>query len=167
MTLSASTTLSAPVQRVTDVFADEEFARHASFTVGGELKSFEISGATTGAFTTKSVRTLPTTRMPDIARKFVGSALTVTQEESWTAPDADGARVNTIKLSVAGAPLDVTAVQKLTAADGATLVELTGEVTSAIPFLGAKIASAAEPVIGRALNLQATLAQQWLDTHAG
>ena len=41
MALSASTTLSATVQRVTDVFTNEEFIRHTSFTVGGELKSFE------------------------------------------------------------------------------------------------------------------------------
>ncbi|WP_288026683.1 DUF2505 domain-containing protein [Arthrobacter sp.] len=165
MALTAATTLSATAQRVTDVFADEEFVKHVSFTVGGELKSFEINGPTTGAFTTKTVRTLPTTRMPEIARKVVGATLTVTQLEEWGAPAADGSRSNNIKLTVAGAPLDVTAVQKLTASGDSTRVELSGEVKSAIPFLGAKIASAAEPVIGKALNLQATLAQEWLTKH--
>lgn len=166
MALSASTNLSATVQRVTDVFVDKEFLEHVSSTVGGELKSFEISGPTSGAFTTKSVRTLPTTRLPDIAKKIVGSTLTVTQSEQWSAPAADGSRSNSIKLSVAGAPLDVTATQKLTAAGESTLVELTGEVKSAIPFLGAKIANSAEPVIGKALKLQASLAQEWLDKNA-
>ncbi|NVM99917.1 DUF2505 domain-containing protein [Arthrobacter sp. SDTb3-6] len=165
MALTASTTLSATAQRVTDVFADEEFVKHVSFTVGGELKSFEISGPTSGAFTTKTVRTLPTTRMPEIARKVVGATLTVTQLEDWSAPAADGSRSNNIKLTVAGAPLDVTAVQTLSATGDSTLVELSGEVKSAVPFLGAKIASAAEPVIGKALNLQATLAQEWLNEH--
>lgn len=165
MALTASTTLSATAQRVTDVFADEEFVKHVSFTVGGELKSFEISGPTSGAFTTKTVRTLPTTRMPEIARKVVGASLTVTQVEDWSAPAADGSRSNNIRLTVAGAPLDVAAVQRLTASGASTLVELSGEVKSAIPFLGAKIASAAEPVIGKALNLQATLAQEWLSEH--
>jgi len=165
MALTASTTLSANAQRITDVFADEDFIKHVSFTVGGELKSFEISGPTTGAFTTKTVRTLPTTRMPDIARKFVGSSLTVTQEESWSAPAADGARTNTINLSVSGAPVDVTATQLLIPSGESTVVELTGEVKSSVPFLGSKIASAAEPVIGKALNLQASLAQEWLNSH--
>lgn len=165
MALTASTTLSATAQRVTDVFADEEFIKHVSTTVGGELKSFEISGPTTGAFTTKTVRTLPTTRMPEIARKVVGATLTVTQLEQWSAPAADGSRSNTIKLTVAGAPLDVAATQKLSVSPDGTLVELQGEVKSSIPFLGAKIASAAEPVIGKALNLQATLAQEWLESH--
>lgn len=165
MALAASTTLSATAQRVTDVFTNEDFIKHVSFTVGGELKSFEISGPTSGAFTTKTVRTLPTTRMPEIARKFVGASLTVTQEESWSAPEADGARTNTIKLTVAGAPVDVNATQRLVPSGGGTVVELNGEVKSAVPFLGAKIASAAEPVIGKALNLQATLAQEWLESH--
>lgn len=165
MALTASTTLSATAQRITEVFADEEFIKHVSATVGGELKSFVINGDTAGAFTTKSVRTLPTTRMPEIAKKFVGSSLTVTQEESWSAPAADGARTNTIKLSVAGAPVDVTATQRLVPAGDSTVVELSGEVKSSIPFLGSKIASAAEPVIGKALNLQASLAQEWLKSH--
>ncbi|MFC8302268.1 DUF2505 domain-containing protein [Specibacter sp. NPDC057265] len=165
MALSAATTLQAPAQSVTDVFANEGFIKHVSETVGGELKSFTISGPTTGAFTTTTVRTLPTTRMPDIAKKVLGATLTVTQNESWSAPAADGSRTNTIKLAVAGAPVDVKAEQKLRADGSTTVVELSGQVTSGVPFLGAKIASAAEPVIGRALNLQATLAQEWLTAH--
>lgn len=165
MALAASTTLSATAQSVTDVFANEDFIKHVSETVGGELLSFTISGSTAGAFTTKTVRTLPTTRMPDIAKKVLGDSLTVTQEESWSAPAADGSRTNSIKLSVAKAPVDVTAEQKLVASGDSTVVELTGQVKSGVPFLGAKIASAAEPVIGRALNLQATLAQEWLNNH--
>lgn len=163
MALAASTTLSATAQRVTDVFANEDFVKHVSHKVGGELKSFASDGVTTGAFTTKTVRTLPTTRMPDIAQKFLGASLTLTQEESWSAPASDGARTNVIKLTVAGAPVNINATQRLLPSGESTVVELAGEVTSSIPFLGAKIAAAAEPVIGRALNLQATLAQEWLD----
>lgn len=165
MALAASTTLSASAQSVTDVFTNEDFIKHVSETVGGTLLQFTISGPTNAAFTTKTVRTLPTTRMPDIAKKFVGETLTVTQEESWSAPAPDGSRTNTIKLTVAKAPVDVAAVQQLVVAGDSTEVRLTGEVKSSVPFLGAKIASAAEPVIGRALNLQATLAQEWLNTH--
>jgi len=166
MALAASTTLAASAQSVTDVFTNEEFIKHVSETVGGELKSFTISGPTSGAFTTTTVRTLPTTRMPDIAKKVLGDSLTVTQEESWSAPAADGSRTNSIKLTVAKAPVDVTAEQKLVANGDTTVVELSGDVKSSVPFLGGKIASAAEPVIGRALNLQATLAQEWLTSHS-
>ena len=103
--------------------------------------------------------------MPDIARKFVGESLKVTQLETWEAPAADGSRQSKISLKVAGAPLDVNAVQRLVADGGSTRIELEGNVTSSVPFLGGKIADAAEPMVGKALNLQSQQAQAWLESH--
>ncbi|MCU1539683.1 MAG: proteinase inhibitor cystatin, partial [Arthrobacter sp.] len=40
-----------------------------------------------------------------------------------------------------------------------------GTVTSSVPFLGGKIAEAAEPMVGKALNIQAQQAQAWLESH--
>lgn len=165
MALSASTTLPYPVDRVAATFVDEDFLRHTSEYVGGTLESFAIDGDIAGAFTATIVRTLPTTRLPEIARKFVGEKLTVTQTEKWEAPAADGSRASNISLKIAGAPLDVTAVQRLVAEAGSTRVELEGSVSSSVPFLGGKIAEAAEPKVGKALNIQAQQAQAWLESH--
>lgn len=165
MALNASTTLPHGVARVAATFVDEAFLRHTSEYVGGTLESFQIDGDTAGAFTTTTVRTLPTTRLPEIARKFVGENLTVTQTEKWEAPTADGSRTSNISLKISGAPLDVTAVQRLVAEGGNTRVELEGNVTSSVPFLGGKIADAAEPMVGKALNIQAQQAEAWLESH--
>lgn len=165
MALSASTNLPHSVDRVTAVFVNEDFLRHTSELVGGTLESFAVDGDTAGAFSTTTVRTIPTTRMPDMARKFVGESLTVTQLDSWDAPAADGSRLSTIVLKVSGAPLDVNAVQRLVADGGSTRIELEGTVTSSVPFLGGKIAEAAEPMVGKALNIQSTQAQAWLESH--
>ena len=165
MALSASTTLPHSVDRVAAVFANEDFQRHTSELVGGTLESFKVDGDVAGAFSTTSVRTLPTTRLPEIARKFVGESLTVTQLETWEAPAADGSRQSSISLKIAGAPLDVSAVQRLIADGGSTRVELEGSVTSSVPFLGGKIADAAEPMVGKALNIQSQQAQAWLESH--
>jgi Protein of unknown function (DUF2505) len=165
MALSASTTLPHSVDRVAAVFANEDFQRHTSELVGGTLESFKVDGDVAGAFSTTSVRTLPTTRLPEIARKFVGESLTVTQLEAWEAPAADGSRQSSISLKIAGAPLDVSAVQRLIADGGSTRVELEGNVTSSVPFLGGKIADAAEPLVGKALNIQSQQAQAWLESH--
>jgi hypothetical protein len=165
MALSASTTLPHSVDRVAAVFANEDFQRHTSELVGGTLESFKVDGDVAGAFSTTSVRTLPTTRLPEIARKFVGERLTVTQLETWEAPAADGSRQSSISLKIAGAPLDVSAVQRLVADGGNTRVELEGNVTSSVPFLGGKIADAAEPMVGKALNIQSQQAQAWLESH--
>jgi hypothetical protein len=165
MALSASTTLPHSVDRVAAVFANEDFQRHTSELVGGTLESFKVDGDVAGVFSTTSVRTLPTTRLPEIARKFVGDSLTVTQLETWEAPAADGSRQSSISLKIAGAPLDVSAVQRLIADGGSTRVELEGTVTSSVPFLGGKIADAAEPMVGKALNIQSQQAQAWLESH--
>ncbi|WP_458779137.1 DUF2505 domain-containing protein [Arthrobacter sp. D3-16] len=165
MALSATTTLPHSVPDVAAVLVNEDFQRHVSQLVGGSLESFTVEGDVAGAFSATSVRTLPTTRLPEIARKFVGEHLKVTQVENWDAPAADGSRQSNISLKIAGAPVDVTAVQRLVAADGGTRVELEGAVKSSVPFLGGKIADAAEPMVAKALNLQAKQAQAWLESH--
>ncbi|GAP56383.1 DUF2505 domain-containing protein [Arthrobacter sp. 92] len=165
MALSASTTLPHSVERVAEVLVNEDFQRHTSELVGGTLESFTVDGDVAGAFSTTSVRTLPTTRLPEIARKFVGDSLTVTQLEKWDAPAADGSRQSNISMKIAGAPLDVSAVQRLVAEGGSTRIELEGNVTSSVPFLGGKIAEAAEPMVGKALNIQSQQAQAWLEGH--
>jgi len=80
-------------------------------------------------------------------------------------PGADGSRQSNISLKIAGAPIDVSAVQRLVADGGSTRVELEGNVTSSVPFLGGKIAEAAEPMVGKALNIQSQQAQAWLESH--
>jgi hypothetical protein len=165
MALSATTTLPHAVDSVAAVLVNEDFQRHTSELVGGTLESFAVTGDVAGAFSTTSVRTLPTTRLPEIARKFVGESLTVTQVENWEAPSADGSRQSNISLKIAGAPVDVSAVERLVAEGGSSRIDLEGNVTSSVPFLGSKIAAAAEPMVAKALNLQSKQAQAWLESH--
>lgn len=163
MALNASTTLPYNVDAVTGVLTDEAFLRHTAELAGGTLDSVTVDGAVGGAFTLTVVRTMPTGRLPEFARKFVGETLTVTQTEKWGAPSSDGSRAAQVRVTVAGVPVEATALQKLMPQDGGTRVELDGKVSSGIPFLGGKIADAAEPMMGKALNLQATQAKAWLD----
>lgn len=167
MALNATTTLQYPADAVAAVFTDREFVDHISRKAGGTLTGFEVSGPVGGPFTATIARAVPTDRLPDIARKFVGATLNVTQREAWSAPDANGGRTVDIAIDVAGAPVSVKAVQKLIAAGGATTIELDGQVSSSIPFLGGKIAAAAEPFLAKALNMQASEAAAWLKRHAG
>src|SRR6478736_1222436 len=100
MALSATTTLPHSVDSVAAVLVNEDFQRHVSQLVGGTLESFTVDGDIAGAFNTTSVRTLPTTRLPEIARKFVGEHLKVTQVANWEAPAADGSRQSNISLKI-------------------------------------------------------------------
>lgn len=164
MALNASTSLPYDVVTVTNTFTDEGFVKHTSEHVGGSLVSLTVDGDTAAAFTLTAVRTLPTARLPEMARKFVGETLTVTQTERWAAPSPDGSREAKVSMSIANVPVSVDAVQRLVAQGTGTRVEVDGKVTSSIPFMGSKIADAAEPMIGKALNMQASQARTWLES---
>ena len=164
MALNASTTLPYDVRTVTDTFASEDFLRSVSEHVGGALVSVTVDGDTSAAFVLTAVRTLPTDRLPEMAKKFVGSSLTVTQTENWAAPAADGSREASVDLSVGGVPLKVSATQRLVAVAEGTRVDVDGSVSSSMPFLGDKIAKSAEPMIGKALTIQATQAGKWIES---
>ncbi len=163
MALNATTDIAHAPEAIVATLADRDFAEHLTSLVGGKLKSFEVSGDTANAFTLTTVRTLPTDRAPEIARKFVGQSVEVTQVESWSAPAADGSRDATLKLTVGSLPVSVAGTESLRpTAAGATLgVEAT--VSSSIPFVGGKIASAAEPFISKALKLQGAKVTSWIE----
>ncbi|MHA7282243.1 DUF2505 domain-containing protein [Arthrobacter sp. TMS2-4] len=163
MALNASTTLPYDTGTVLGVLTDAAFVRHMSEYVGGSLESLVVDGDTSGPFTLTAVRTMPSDKLPDMARKLVGETLSVTQTEQWSAPSADGSREAKLEMTVAGVPLNVAAVQRLITQGTDTVVDLQGTVTSTIPFLGSKIAGAAEPMIGKALNVQAVEARKWLE----
>ncbi|MCC3282387.1 MULTISPECIES: DUF2505 domain-containing protein [Arthrobacter] len=163
MALSASTTLPYDAATLTKTYTDEGFIRSLSEHVGGSLVSLEVDGDISGPFTLTAVRSIPTDRLPDVAKKLVGSSLTVTQKENWEAPAPDGSRTATIDLSVGGVPLKVSAVQRLVVVAEGTRTDVEGTVSSSIPFLGDKIAKAAEPMIGKALTIQAAQAGKWIE----
>ena len=87
----------------------------------------------------------------------------MTQTEQWAAPLPDGSREAQVSISIAGVPVTADAVQRLVAEGTSTRVDVEGNVSSSIPFMGAKIADAAEPMIGKALNIQAAQAKSWLE----
>ncbi|MDR4533588.1 DUF2505 domain-containing protein [Glutamicibacter sp. PS] len=162
MALNASTQIAHPAEQVIATLANRDFAEHLTSLAQGTLSNFTVEGDLNGAFTLTSVRAMPTDRVPDIARKFVGESINVTQVESWSAPDAQGNRSAEVKISVAGVPVNVNGTERLIAAGDSTEFAIDAQVSSSIPFIGGKLASAAEPYLGKALNLQASQVSAWL-----
>ncbi|GAA3328824.1 DUF2505 domain-containing protein [Paeniglutamicibacter sulfureus] len=163
MALNATTDLTHAPDAIIATLADRDFAEHLTGLVGGSLKSFDISGDTAAAFTLTTVRTLPTDRAPEMARKFVGQTVEVTQVESWSAPAADGSREATLKLTVGSLPVSVAGTESLRATESGSALGVEATVSSSIPFVGGKIASAAEPFISKALSLQGAKVSAWIE----
>ncbi|WP_431711377.1 DUF2505 domain-containing protein [Glutamicibacter uratoxydans] len=162
MALNASTHMPHAPQDVINTLTDRGFAEHLTTMAKGTLTDFSVSGDTASAFTLITVRALPTDRVPDMAKKFVGSSVEVTQTEKWSAPDAAGNRTATVDISVAGVPVSVSGSESLTANAEGSVFAIDAKVSSSIPFIGGKIASAAEPYLGKALNMQAAQVNSWL-----
>ena len=82
--------------------------------IGVEFGSFSVSGDTSAEFTATTERTVPAERVPDIARKFVGNGVAMTQVDTVSAPAADGSRTVSTEVKVNGMPVSAQATQKLT-----------------------------------------------------
>lgn len=162
MALNASTQIPHPVSDIIATLTNREFAEHLTTLAKGTLTDFSVQGDTAGAFTLITVRALPTDRVPDMAKKFVGSSVEVTQTEKWGVPDASGSRTATVDISVGGVPVSVRGSEALDGNAEGTNFAIEAKVSSSIPFIGGKIASAAEPYLGKALNMQAAQVNAWL-----
>ncbi|MGP9527296.1 DUF2505 domain-containing protein [Glutamicibacter sp. AOP5-A2-18] len=162
MALNASTQIGHPAQQVIATLSDRGFAEHLTKVANGTLNEFTVDGDVAGAFTLTTVRSVPTDRVPDFARKFVGASIEITQVEQWAAPDAGGSRSATVRITIGGVPVTVTGTEQLTGQGETSQLAVDAKVSSSIPFIGGKLASAAEPYIGKALNLQAEQVNAWL-----
>ena len=92
MAVQESTIINASVEQVIEAFSNEDFARFVCSEIGVEFGSFSVSGDTSAEFTATTERTVPAERVPDIARKFVGNGVAMTQVDTVSAPAADGSR---------------------------------------------------------------------------
>ena len=162
MAVTASTTVPAPVEQVVVTFTDEEFIRHVTHRAGATLESVDVVGDVEAEFSVTTVRAMAADRLPEMARKFVGSSVRLTQVDSYATPDAEGVRVVRTEISVAALPVSGSATQTLTPQGEATEVHVHCVVQANIPFVGKKVAEAAEPFIGKALSLQSREAEAWL-----
>lgn len=165
MAVNAQQTISAPVEKVIATFTDEAFNRHVAERGGASFVSQKIDGDTTGSFTVTIVRSMGADKLPEMAQKFVKNGLTITQVDTWSGPRENGSRDIQTEVSVGGLPVSGTGTQKVIAQGETTDVTVDVTVKANIPLVGGKLASAAEPYVGKALSLQSREANNWIASH--
>lgn len=163
-------TLNLPVS-ATDaaaMYADARYTEIRKDTLGASEASSSVEGDPAGAFTVRTQLALPTDRVPDIVRPFVGSSVTVREEQQWSAPAADGARSGTMNLEVVGTPASLKATLTLHAqAEAAATVEIDGDLVAKVPLLGARLEKAAVPYVSKVLRAEERAARTYRDSAAG
>lgn len=144
----------APPAAVHALLTDPAFLRQAADAMGAPDATVTASpGATSIA-----------ARVPAPARirSFVGADVPLVLDVTWGDAAADGTREGTFRLTVPGTPVTAAGTARLApTASGSTLTQA-GEVTVAVPLLGARIEKEVAPVVLAALADQARLARERL-----
>ena len=163
MKLRETLHLPLPACSAAEMYADPEYAAIRRETLGANEATSHVEGDPAGSFTVTTELVLPTDRVPDIVRPFVG-AVTVKEVQSWSGPEPDGSRTGTMRLDVVGTPAGLTGTLRLAALDQARSdVEIDGDLVAKVPLLGSKIEKAAVPYVSTVLRAEERSAAAYRD----
>ncbi|MFT3861204.1 DUF2505 domain-containing protein [Micropruina sp.] len=108
-----------------------------------------------------------TMRTPGSVQKFLGDTLTLLQDVRWNGPAADGARTGTLQLTVQGMPASAEAAIDLHPGGRGTVVNVSGDFTIKIPFVGSKLEAQAAPALLEGFAVQQRVGDNWLARRDG
>ena len=155
MKLRETMNLPLSAREAAAMYADSDYAEIRRRTLGADAASAVVSGDPAGEFTVTTDLHLPTDRVPDIAKRFVGSSLTVRETQRWSAPAADGSRTGTMEFDVVGLPAGMQGTARLApAGEGSCTVEIDGDLTAKVPLIGARLEKAAQPYVSKVLRAE-------------
>lgn len=162
MRLTRREQLPAGIEAVYALLTDPAFqeAKCAATTDGGAYDA-QVTATATGHRVHTS-RELPADGLPDVARSFVGSTLTVVEDYEWGPAAADGSREATVDLHVKGAPLTLKGVLRLEPDGSGSAEVLDAELKANVPFVGGKIEKAAAEPINAAIGVEVEMVRERL-----
>ena len=164
MKLRETLHLPLPARAAAAMYADGQYTAIRRETLGATDASSRVDGDPSGAFTVTTELSLPTDRVPDVVRPFVGSSVTVREVQTWSAPEDDGSRTGTMRLDVVGTPAGLTAALRLRAADEErSEVEIDGDLVAKVPLLGPRLEKAAVPYVSSVLRAEERAAAAYRD----
>jgi hypothetical protein len=163
--LSAELRYEADPATVYEMISDPEFQERKLANTGALSYDVAVDPHEDGGVTVTSRRELPTDRVPDFVRSFVGSTIKVEQVEEWEAVEADGVRNGSLVADVSGMPVRFTARLSLVKHDQGTLEVIQGDLKASVPLIGGKVERAAEPAIKAAVAAEQRTGRDWLAGH--
>ena len=154
-------TFAAPLARVVEMFANEEFAARRATAAGAGEGEVWVDGTADGEFTISIRRVVPATSIPAEFRSFVGKDLHVRYTEVWQAPDRDD-RVGTFAVEIVGTPGHAAGAVGLTPRGDETDFLATGEVKVSIPLFGGMVERVVVDAVTKGLRQELASADAWL-----
>lgn len=164
MKLRETLTLPLSARTAATMYADQEYTAIRRETLKATSASSQVDGDPVGAFTVRTELVMPTDKVPDIARRFVGSSLTIRETQTWSAPEPDGSRSGTMDLEVAGTPAGMKGSLRLaTTGELTSSVDIDGDLVAKVPLLGPRLEKAAVPYVSTVLRAEEKAAATYAD----
>lgn len=168
MKLQETLHLPLSAQDVAAMYADPEYPAFRRASLHATAAEAAVEGDADGAFTVTTQLTMPTDKVPDMARPFIGSSLSITERQQWSAPAPDGSRHGTADFAVVGTPASMTATLSLSPdGEDATTVRIDGDLVAKVPLLGPRLEKAALPYVSSVLTAEQRSAAAYREARDG
>ena len=162
MQMNAEIRYDAAPQTVFEMLTDQKFQERKLAQTGALSYTASVVVSGDGGAVVATSRALPTDRVPEAFRSFVGDRLTVEQTETWNPPSADGSRSGTVSIAVAGAPVKMTGSLSLAPAGPGCTETVAGDLKARVPWVGGRIEKAVEPAVRAAIEAEERIGRAWL-----
>jgi uncharacterized protein YndB with AHSA1/START domain len=116
--------------------------------------------------TVRLLRVMPPD-VPDFVRRFVGDTINLDQTDTWEPAATNGSRTGSIRITMGGAPVQLTGDMRLTPTETGSQTSIDAEIKAAIPLFGGKIEKAVHDALVQAVRIEENVGREWLDGHRG
>ena len=163
MKVTAETSYATNPDTVVALRLNPEFLTDMCRRTGALDQEVSATAQSDGSGHSWTKRTMPTTDVPDAAKRFVGQPLVLIEEVRWAPGADDGTRSGRYEMRAEGAPVTYRADVTITATPGGAHEVMQGDIVAKIPLVGGRIEKAIEPAVRAGLDAQADAVQEWLD----
>ncbi|CCH78788.1 conserved hypothetical protein [Nostocoides japonicum T1-X7] len=150
MKITTSGDFAATPEQLFAVLSDQSYQDGAAAQPGASSR-VETHGDRTVVTT---VRILPTDRLPEFAKTFVGSHVNLTETQDWGPAAADGSRQGSLTLTIDGAPLSLTGEILLAPTASGSRQSVDADLRARIPLVGGRVEQAAAPAVKDAIEYE-------------
>ena len=150
MKKTISMTYPADPQRVATMLSDPAYQQARIDRFGLEDASVDVAARGRG-FVSTIAGSVPLSRLPAAAKRFVRSAVSFSLAESWGEPADDGSRTGDLDVALRGAPVKVGATSRMEGSGDSTSVVYDVDLDVSIPLVGRSIEERAMGLVDRAV----------------
>jgi hypothetical protein len=144
------------------VLTDEAFLRERADALGARVQEVQTTRDGDGARTTVRLVS-PTTGIPPVFARFVGTEVTVVDRQTWSPDGAAGHRATLdVRAQIFGRTAGITGERRLLAVEGGTRSTVTGEAEVDAPLVGRQAEAAVRELAVVVLRREHEVLQRWL-----